>query len=314
MIDPIIPMQPTLVEQPFDDPGHTYQIKWDGVRMLAYLDGDGVRLVNRKLNDRTDVYPELQALKEQVQGRSAILDGEIVALGEDGKPSFSGVLRRDLVKNTSKIRLLVRSQPVFFMVFDLLYLDDAWLVDEPWNARQERLERVLQVSQTVRVIDNFPSGTELFRVMKEQGMEGIVAKEKQGRYLIGERSLTWKKIKNFRTIYAVVCGATLKMGFVNSLLLGVYHEGNLLFIGKAGSGLDNKDIQSLTKFAKQMGEQPSPFGQPVKLPRSSYDDLIYFPPQLVVEVQYMEWTSDMTLRAPTIQGFREMEAQLCVLT
>lgn len=313
MIEPIIPMQPTLVDEPFNDPGHVYQIKWDGVRMLAYLDSDGVRLVNRRLNERTDVYPELQALQEQVKGRSAILDGEIVALGADGRPSFSGVLKRDLVKNTSKIRLLVKSQPIFFMVFDLLYLDDEWLLKEPLTARQERLESVLPVSQTVRVIDNFPSGTELFRVMKEQGMEGIVAKEKDGRYLIGERSPTWKKIKNFRTIYAVVCGATLKGGFVNSLLLGVYHEGKLLFIGKAGSGLDNNDIRSLTCFAKQLPKQESPFGGPVKLPRSTYDELIYFPPQLVVEVQYMEWTSDMTLRAPAIQGFRERDPKSCML-
>lgn len=313
MIQPFIPMAMVLVDEPFDDPNYLYQIKWDGVRMVAYLDESGVRLVNRRLNDHTDNYPELQALPSMIKGRSAVLDGEIVAIGTDGKPSFSNILKRDLSKSPEKIRMMSRSIPIYFMVFDLLYLDDRWLVDEPLVHRQERLASVLTETEQVKIVGNQPSGTALFQVMREQGMEGIVCKEKQGLYKIGERSDTWKKVKYIRTIHAVVGGATLKGGRVNSLVLGAYADGKLICIGKAGSGLSGSDIQALTAFARGVKDQPCPFAVRPKLLRSTYDELIWFPPQLVAEVNYMEWTSDLTLRAPAIQGFVQRDPASCGL-
>jgi bifunctional non-homologous end joining protein LigD len=311
---PIDPMALVLVDEPFDDPNYVYQIKWDGVRMLTYLDESGLALFNRRKHERTNNYPELQEIKGQLKARTAVLDGEIIALGEGGKPSFSNILKRDLAKSSDKIRLLTRQIPIYYMVFDLLYLDGRWLVEEPQTARQERLAQVLQPSAQVRLVDNHPSGVQLFQVMKEQGMEGIVCKEKAGRYHIGVRHPTWKKVKNFRTLYAVVGGATLRGGHVNSLLLGLYQEEKLIYIGKAGSGLNNETIRALTAFVRQLPKHPHPFTAKPKLHASTAcDEIVYFPPQLVVEVQYMEWTSDMTLRAPTIQGFREIDPRTCTL-
>ncbi|TCP59279.1 bifunctional non-homologous end joining protein LigD [Tumebacillus sp. BK434] len=311
---PLDPMALLMVDEPFDDPHHLAQIKWDGVRMLAYLDETGLSLFNRRQNERTDQYPELQELKTQVKARSLILDGEIVALGAGGKPSFSNILRRDLAKSSDKIRLISRELPIYFMVFDLLYLDGRWLVDEQLTTRQEWLTEVLQPSAQVQLVDSHATGVQLFRVMQEQGMEGIVIKEKAGRYHIGQRHPTWKKVKSFRKLNAVVGGATLRGGNVNSLLLGLYREGRLIYIGKAGSGLNNEGIAALTAFARGLSKQGHPFAVKPKLPASTaYDEVVYFPPQLVVEVQFMEWTSDMTLRAPTIQRFRELDPKECVL-
>ena len=147
------------------------------------------------------------------------------------------------------------------------------------------------------------AGTALFQLMGEQGMEGIVCKEKQGRYRIGDRNETWKKVKHSMRMNAVVGGVTTKGGQVNSLVLGLYNEGKLVFIGKAGSGLSATDLQALTQFINKLPPQPCPFAHPPQLLKHTFDELIYVPPQLVVEVEFMEWSNDMQMRQPTVQGF-----------
>lgn len=313
MIDPVVPMQPVPRDEPFDDPDWLYQIKWDGVRILAYLEDGDVQYVNRKLRPRTANYADMLMVKEQVKARSVVLDGEMIGLGADGKPSFSAILKRDLVKGADKIRKAIARQPVFYMVWDILYLDGTWLLDEPLWRRQERLAAVLEPSERVQLLDNYDSGTELFRVMEAQGMEGIICKERQGRYVLGEYHATWKKVKNYRHQQVVVGGAILKSGLVNSLLLGVYQDGVLLFIGKAATGLSAADIQALTQFATQLPPQPSPFANLPKLSVPAYEQTVWFPPQLVVEVRFLEWTSDLTLRAPIVLGFRQVDPKSCIL-
>ncbi|MFD2168623.1 non-homologous end-joining DNA ligase [Tumebacillus lipolyticus] len=310
---PLEPMALVLVEQPFDDPNCLYQIKWDGVRMVTYLDESGLLLFNRKQRERTANYPELQEIKTAMKARSAILDGEIVALGEGGKPDFSNILKRDLALRSDKIASLVRKIPIYYLVFDLLYLDGRWLIDLPLTARQERLEDALRPTAHVQLVANHSSGVQLFNLMREQGMEGIVIKEKAGSYHIGERHPTWKKVKNFRTLFAVVGGVSLRGGQVNSLLLGLYQEGRLHYIGKAGSGLTGDQLRALTAFVGQLPRQPHPFASLPQLTAGTrYDQIAYLPPQLVVEVQFLEWTSDLTLRAPSVRGFRERDPRSCI--
>lgn len=309
---PLEPMALVLVEQPFDDPNCLYQIKWDGVRMVAYMDESGLLLFNRKQRERTANYPELQEIKTALKARSAILDGEIVALGEGGKPDFSNILKRDLALRSDKIASLVRMIPIYYLVFDLLYLDGRWLIDLPLTARQERLADALRPTAHVQLVANHSSGVQLFNLMREQGMEGIVIKEKAGSYHIGERHPTWKKVKNFRTLFAVVGGVSLRGGQVNSLLLGLYQEGRLHYIGKAGSGLTGDQLRALTAFVGQLPRQPHPFSSLPQLTAGTrYDQIAYLPPQLVVEVQFLEWTSDLTLRAPSVRGFRERDPRSC---
>jgi bifunctional non-homologous end joining protein LigD len=314
MIEPVVPMQPVQVDEPFDDPRWLYQIKWDGVRMLSYMDSDGVRLVNRKLNDHTVKYPDLTAaLPGQVRAESLILDGEIVGFGEDGKPAFSAALKRDLVKSADKAQMLARTRPAYYMVWDLLYLNGQWLLDEPLSRRQQRLAEVLEPGTNIKLVDSHESGTALFRVMQEQGMEGIVAKEREGIYHLGQYNPTWKKIKYYRHLHAVVGGVSVKNGLVNSLLLGLYHEEQLLYIGRAGTGLDNAMIRALTQFVNGLPPQKPPFQNPPRITETAYERLVWFPVQLVVEVRFMEWTSDLTLRAPVVLGFCERETKTCTL-
>jgi bifunctional non-homologous end joining protein LigD len=313
MIEPVVPMQPVPVDEPFDDPKWLYQIKWDGVRMLTYLDESGVRLVNRKLRDHTLKYPDLTAvLPEQVRSKSVVLDGEIVGFGEDGKPSFSAALKRDLVKSADKALVLSRTRPAYYMVWDILYADGKWLLDEPLSRRQQRLAEILEPGPNVKLVDSHESGTTLFRVMQEQGMEGIVAKEREGKYHLGEYNPTWKKVKYYRFLQGVVGGVSVKNGLVNSLLLGLYNdEGDLIFIGRAGTGLDNAMIQALTQFVNQLPTLKSPFQNPPRHTETAYEKLVWFPPQLVVEVRFLEWTSDLTLRSPVVLGFLEKQVKSC---
>ncbi|KEO84312.1 hypothetical protein EL26_05965 [Tumebacillus flagellatus] len=312
-MEPVVPMQPVQVDEPFDDPKWLYQIKWDGVRMLTYLDESAVRLVNRKLNDHTVKYPDLTSvLPEQVRAKSVVLDGEIVGFGEDGKPSFSAALKRDLVKSADKARLLSRTRPAYYMVWDVLYADGQWLLNEPLSRRQQRLAELLEPGTNVKPVDSHESGTALFRVMKEQGMEGIVAKERAGRYTLGEYNPTWKKIKYYRFAQAVVGGVSVRNGLVNSLLLGLYDDDDrLLYIGRAGTGLDNAMIQALTQFVNQLPPMKPPFQNPPRHTETAYEKLAWFPPQLVVEVRYLEWTSDLTLRSPVVLGFLEKDVASC---
>lgn len=312
-LEPIVPMQPVQIEAPFDDPAWLYQIKWDGVRMLSYLDETGLRFFNRKLRPRTETYPDMQPIREQLRAQSLILDGEMIGLGADGKPSFSAILKRDLVKSGDKIRKLVRTNPVFYMVWDVLYAEGGWLLGEPLSVRQERLAELVRESDLIRLTDSHPSGTELFRVMQGQGMEGIVCKERSGRYALGEYHPTWKKVKNYRHLDAVVGGATLKSGLVNSLLVGAYQEGELIFIGKAGTGLSSADIQALTSFAARLPAQTSPFVNLSKHPTGPYEQVVWFPPKLTVHIRFLEWTSDLTLRSPIVEGFRDKKAEECVI-
>ncbi|PWK15569.1 RNA ligase family protein [Tumebacillus permanentifrigoris] len=313
MIEPVVPMQPVQVDEPFDDSKWLYQIKWDGVRMLSYFDADGVRLVNRKLRDHTFKYPDLTtALAEQVRAKSVILDGEIVGFGEDGKPTFSASLKRDLVKSADKAQVLARTRPAYYMVWDILYADGRWLLEEPLSRRQQRLADVLEPGPSIKLVDSHDAGTALFRVMQEQEMEGIVAKEREGIYRLGEYNPTWKKIKHYRFVHAVVGGAIVKSGLVNSLLIGLYQEDQLIYIGRAATGLDNAMIQALTQFVNHLPSQPPPFQNPPRHTGNAYEKVVWFPPQLVVEVRFMEWTSDLTLRAPVVLGFRETEVRACV--
>lgn len=312
MIEPVVPMQPVQVDEPFDDARWLYQIKWDGVRMLAYADPNSLRLVNRKLRDHTFKYPDLTAqLQASVRLTSWVLDGEIIGLGAEGKPAFSSALKRDLVKSADKAQQLSRTQPAYYMVWDLLYADGKWLVDQPLAQRQERLFRALEPSQNIQLVDSHSSGTELFRVMQEQGMEGIVAKEREGLYHLGVYHQTWKKIKHYRVLHAIVGGVLVKNGLANSLLLGLYQEEQLLYIGRAANGLDSQMIQALTQFVQQLPPQPAPFHQPPRHVSTAYEKVVWLPPQLVVEVRFLEWTSELTLRSPIVLGFREHAAKTC---
>ncbi|MCL2433265.1 MAG: hypothetical protein FWD16_01930 [Clostridia bacterium] len=190
---PFKPMEPAPAPQPFDDPAWLFQIKWDGVRCLAYID-ENVRLINRKLNPRTDLYPEIiAALQPMPPG--TVLDGEIVVLREDGNPSFYKTLKRDL-RTRPPPDLILKSMPAYYMVFDMPFYKGANLCHMPLEERLITIQQNLPQNSVLKMIDTImQTGIALFAAAEAHGLEGIVAKRRDSPYIIGTKSPLWLKIK-----------------------------------------------------------------------------------------------------------------------
>jgi bifunctional non-homologous end joining protein LigD len=219
------PMEPVLSERPFDDDDYLYQVKWDGIRLLSKVSSiDGVMLWTKKGQLRTETYPELLKIDKILKGNNAVLDGEVIVLGEQGLPSFNRVLRRDLAKKVTKAQ--ITANPVIYVVFDLLYYNDRSFTNFPLWERQELLTDILKPAENIFLCDSYPKGKQLFLTMQEKGLEGIVAKEKKGRYYCGAKNRTWLKIKCFRKMECVVGGIVLKNGRAGALLLGLPSRGS----------------------------------------------------------------------------------------
>ncbi len=291
------PMEPLSSKVPPAGSAYIYQIKWDGVRILALIEDGRVILKNRKGSMRTEQYPELQRAAELVKARNAVLDGEVVALTE-GKPSFARVIRRDFCRREEAIRALQRQIPCTYCLFDLLYLEGADLALRPIEERHRLLKEVVEAALPLYLNDNFQDGGALYRQVEEAGLEGIVAKKKGSPYRGGRKSADWLKIKPRQRRLCVIGGLTMSRGSVGALLLGAYRDGELLYIGKAGSGLKDKDLLLLRDYARQDRAAEPGFSNP---PRGK--DLLWLKPRLTVQVEFAEWTADLRLRAPVVIGF-----------
>ncbi len=305
----IKPMEPMKHDQPFDDPRYAFQVKWDGVRMLAFVSGGGVRLQNRRLRDKTATYPELQVLAKHLVGREAILDGEVVVL-QDGKPSFPRVIERDFATQARTIAGMQKSHPIAYVVFDIMWLDGRDLTGLPWQERDEELRTAVREEDGIAVIDSFLGhGVDLFGAVETKSLEGIVAKEIHSRYLIGQKSDLWLKIKTKQRLRAVVGGMTVKGSHFSALLLGVYRDEQLIYIGRVGTGISTQEAGLLVQHLGQQRQHVSPFANP---PRITSAEVIWTYPALTVNVEFMEWTEDLQLRAPVIKGFGIGDPKECV--
>jgi len=291
------PMEPVSRKEPLNSNAYTYQIKWDGVRILALVERGRVILKNRRGRPRTAQYPELQELAGLVRAQSAVLDGEVVALAE-GKPSFARVIQRDFCRREQVIRALQRRIPCTYCLFDLLYLDGEDLTGRPLEERQRLLEEIVAAAAPVYLNENFPDGEILYREIVEAGLEGVVAKRKGSPYRSGRKSPDWLKIKPRRRQLCVVGGLSMPGGTVGALLLGAYRDGELLYIGRAGSGLKREELLLLRDYARQAGSARPHFSNP---PRGR--DLLWLEPRLTVLVEFAEWTADLRLRVPVVVGF-----------
>jgi bifunctional non-homologous end joining protein LigD len=240
------PMLATGVAQAFSDPGWLYEIKWDGVRALAWLEQARVELRSRTGRVVTQQYPELAVLAECVRARRAILDGEIVVLDRHGRGDFERLAERMHIRLPS-LKLL-SSAPVTYYVFDLLYCDGYDLREAPLIARKELLRRLLDARDPLRYSDHHPEqGKELFELAREKDLEGIIAKRAASAYTSG-RSRDWLKLKTRKELDAVICGWTAPRGsreHFGALLLGLYVGEKLRFIGHVGSGFDQRTQRAI---------------------------------------------------------------------
>ena len=301
----LVPMLATSAEEPFDSPAFSYEPKWDGVRTLAFVDGGVVRLQTRNLLDCTSQYPEAHGIAEALTGAyQAIVDGEIVALDEKGVPSFQRLQPRMHVQDESVVKRLRRSTPVRYHVFDLLWADGRDLSREPLRERQRLLEAAVTPMGAIARSEPFVgTGNALFAAVREQGLEGIVAKRLDSPYTYG-RSASWIKIKSQRTLDCVIGGWTEGEGgrqnTLGALLIGVYRDGQLTPVGHVGSGFDERTLRDLLAKLRERESPTPPFSTTPRVNRPARWCL----PELVCEVQYTELTNDRTLRHPTFRGLR----------
>ena len=299
-LKPIIPFEPVPTDDFPQGKQWIAQVKWDGVRILAYRNGKEIKLFNRKKNERTFHYPELQHLDQSLKAKSAILDGEIIAL-KDGKPSFYEVMKRDGLRKIDRVPAVQKQVPVTYMVFDLLYLDGHWLIHRPLSERTALLDEICEPSGPVQLVPSFEDGKALFEAVKEHGLEGIVFKDLNSTYAIGGKDHRWRKKKNVQDLIAVVGGVVVRGSMVHSLLLGLYDEKDRLwYIGHAGTGkLTHEDWKTLTRMIQPVVQENMPFVNPP----SRLKNTLWLKPVITVKVQYLEWSHGHTLRQPSIQAF-----------
>lgn len=292
------PMEPVALEEPFDDPAWVYQVKWDGIRLVTYMENGRTVLRTRLGRDCTAVYPEL-ADSLPVRGRSAVLDGEVIALDERGRPGFPHILRRHLAGPA----IGGPAAPLQYVVFDLVYLDGAWLSDLPLIERQNLLQKTVPGSDLVQICDNHPSGRELYAATARLGLEGIVAKEKYGTYHWGRKHRTWRKIRHLREISVLVVGLVMKRGRVNALLVARDVDGVPTYAGRVGTGLKTADRRLLTKLAAAAGAgaPAPPLANSAPIPRNP--DIRWLTVRPAARVRFLEWTDRGLMREPTLIGF-----------
>ena len=296
------PMLATLVEQPFSDPNWLFEIKWDGVRAMAWIKDGELKLRSRNNIDITARYPELAALPKRFAGRDAILDGEIVALDARGRGDFQRLQERMHVRAPAEKQ--IRETPVVYFAFDLIYCDGYDLRDATLLERKELLQRMLHATERFRYADHQAEhGKELYELAKDNGLEGIVAKRADSHY-VSDRSTSWAKLKVSQTLDAVVGGwteARTEAIPFGSLLLGLYERKKLRFIGHVGSGFDAKKHLELSARFKDLRAAASPFES---VPETN-EKPFWAKPELVARVKFGGWTQEKYLRHPVFIGLRE---------
>ena len=309
----IHPMLATSVDSAFDDDGWLYEIKWDGYRSVVFFNEDGkgsLRMVSRNQNEQTDEFPELHVIADQIDCKSCILDGEIVALDENGRASFSLMQQRSGLSLEGKRRAADRSVFILYYAFDILYLDGYSLMKVDLEERKRLLKQVLRPNERVKISDHFiGNGTTLLDAARQQQLEGIVAKRRNSCYL-QKRSREWLKIKITQRQECVIGGYTDPRGSrenFGSLVLGLYDtKGNLIPVGQAGSGFTHASHAKMWETLHKLDTSKNPFTGKVDSPRKVH----FVKPELVAEIKFTEWTHEtngggLKMRAPVFQGLRK---------
>src|SRR5438477_215089 len=293
------PMLATLAEDVPRDAGWTFEVKWDGYRAIATVAGSDVTLTSRNGNDLTARFQNVaKETTKAVKTPDCVLDGEVCALDESGRSSFSA-MQQDK-----------SGTPIVYYAFDVLEVEGEALTDLPLVERRKRLVQLLDKrNRTVRVSESFDDGEALLAAAKEQELEGIIAKRLDSRYAVGKRNRDWLKIKTHGRQEFVIAGFTKGTGrratSFGSLVLGFYRGDELVYAGNVGTGFTGKEIDKLLDKLRPLTRSTSPFREVPKMPKVRRSDVIWVEPKLVCEVEFAEWTHDGRLRAPSYQGLRE---------
>jgi bifunctional non-homologous end joining protein LigD len=305
----LLPMLATSGTLPADDAGWAYEMKWDGLRALAFISGGQVRLTSRTARDITFVYPELAGLATAVGAVEAVLDGEIVAFGGGSWPDFEALQQRMNISTSAQAKVLAAQVPVSYLAFDLLWLSGRPLLDEPYTRRRELLDNLGLDGGRWQVPPAFigESGADIQAVSRQQHLEGVMAKRLGSRYEPGRRTTSWRKIKNVRRQEVVIGGWKPgeggRAGWIGSLLVGVHDDdGALLYSGHVGTGFTQQTLRMLGERLASLGRDTSPFAGTIPPEDSRFARWVE--PELVAEVAFADWTKSGRLRAPAYKGLR----------
>lgn len=305
------PMLASLIGKPFSDPDWLFELKWDGMRVLAFVRDGALEFRSRRGRIVTTQFPELAVLPQKLTAKQAIVDGEVVVLDGEGRPDFGAMQQRMNVANPSAA--LLAATPVVYYVFDILYCDGYDLRGVPLIERKRFLKRILLAGGPVRYSDHIVAeGEDLYRLAKERQLEGIIGKRGTSRYVSG-RSTEWVKLKSTNEVEAVVGGFTAERSGRNrlgALLLGLYEGPNLRFIGRCGSGFNERFQEQMRPRIDKLVTSESPFFETPPIA----EKITWVKPSLVARAKFNDWTHDKHLRAPVFLGFRtDVDPRECVM-
>ena len=296
------PMLASLASEVPSGSGWLFEVKWDGYRALCTVRGGEATFASRNGNDLTERFPSVvKALERAVKTPDCVLDGEICALDEQGKASFSAMQQGR--PGTALVLYL----------FDVLEVEGRPLVELPLTARRARLEKLIDGrSSAVKVSGAFDDGDALLQAVTEQGLEGIIAKRAESPYHPGRRTRDWLKVKARPSDEFVIVGYTKgqgrRAGSFGSLVLATRRDGELVYAGNCGTGFTESEIDRLLGLLRPLERDDPPLRSVPKMPRVRKGDVVWVEPELVCEVEFAEWTHDHHLRAPAYKGLREDKA------
>jgi len=292
----IKPMLASLVDEPFDVPGWIYEIKWDGYRALGFLNNGKAEIISRNNLPFTERFISItQALKNWKV--KAVVDGEIVAVNEDGRPDFQGL--QNFAKRGARAKLQ-------YYVFDLLWYNGKDYTQLPLTERKAILKSICPADDPViRYSDHVDSdGIAFFEASLTQGLEGVMAKKADSVYAIGYRTKSWLKVKNNHRMEAIICGFTKprqSRKYFGAVILGKYEGDTLIYVGHSGSGFNDKGLKEMYERFKPLIIDECPFEAKPK----TNMPVTWLKPHFVCEVKFAEWTEENILRQPIFLGLRE---------
>jgi len=294
------PMSATLTDT-FPETGDwVAELKFDGIRALCFIQEGRVEIYMRSGNRCERQYPELTVLPHQVKAKQAVLDGEIAVLDEKGVPGFALIQPRIMAADAAAIAQMTRTRPVTLFLFDLLYLDGWDLRGAALTDRRKLLEAVVTRQWPVKISEAFPPTRDLVEAVRQNGLEGLVAKRRDSLYE-SHRSRDWLKLKLVEQQEFVICGYTIgERDHFGALVLGVHERGKLRWAGNVGTGFDAKLLTSIRALLDLRTRGTSPLPHDPKMPK----DVVWVEPDLVCEVKFANWTPDKRLRAPVFLGLR----------
>jgi bifunctional non-homologous end joining protein LigD len=302
----LVPMMAKLESKiPRPDGAWGFEFKWDGIRALAYVDGGRVRLQSRTGEDVTPRYPEIHPMGRALGSAQVILDGEIVALDEKGRPSFEEIQQRMGLTAENEIRRKMREVPITYMVFDLIWRDGHSLMEQPYVDRRKALAALKLTGASWQTPPYEKGGGQtMLDASLKSGLEGVVAKRLDSKYEPGRRSGAWCKVKNHNRQELVIGGwlegEGKRKGYPGALLVGYNQNGKFVYAGKVGTGFTDRTLDELNAKLKPLAADKSPFTAGTAPPRKAH----FVKPKIVADFEFVEWTRGGQLRAPSFKGFR----------